>query len=196
MQPPTIQNSQRTVYGLRTRRQRFFRITCCNTFILTCTRTWLVFSCADTALAVPALVGDFDSDADLDGDNADLLTAENAAATHDFNFDVDGDSLVNLVDLDLWFPLYSTESGVPLATALVDIDFSMVNEVADFQIIQSNLSVATTNFTDGNLNADSVVDVADRNFYISRGGVVPEPATLTACASLGLVTHGHRCRGA
>jgi hypothetical protein len=136
---------------------------------------------------------DFSQDGLLNEVDVNLLTAEIAAGTSNLVFDVNVDGAVNADDLDGWFPLYSTESGVPLATALVDVNFDTVNTIADFQIIQSNLLVATTDFTAGNLNADSLVDVSDRNLYIIRGGVVPEPATLVLTA-LGLLAVAGRRR--
>jgi len=140
----------------------------------TFTLTALVFLGAQSVLAT-ALTGDFDFDGDIDSVDVNLLTAEIESGFHDPTFDVDGDGLVTLPDLDEFFLFYSAESGVPLAIALVDINFDKVNTVADYQILQTNLSALTTDFTSGNLNADSSVDTADRSLYLSRGGVVPEP---------------------
>ncbi len=130
------------------------------------------------ALAVPSLMGDVDADGDLDANDANLLTAEIAAGTNDFFFDVNDDGVVDSLDLDLFFVEYSTFSGVPLATALVDVNFDTLNTSADYDIIINNLSLPLTAFTAGNLFMDGLIDAADVGLYLSRGGVVPEPATL------------------
>ncbi len=128
----------------------------------------------------PLLVGDIDMDGDIDDVDVNLLTAEVEAGTGDFLFDINGDGLVDLFDLDEWFVIYSSDSGVPLSTALVDVNFDKANTAADFQIIQSNLSQSITDLTGGNLLPDGsgLVNQIDLDLYISRGGVVPEPSAL------------------
>ena len=126
----------------------------------------------------PPLLGDFNADGEINRFDVNLLTAEIASGTDDPFLDVNLDGTVNTVDLDQWFLNYSFESGVPLTVALVDVNFDLVNTLADFQIIQANLSIATTDFTDGNLLPDGLVNYADRDLYISRGGLVPEPSAM------------------
>jgi hypothetical protein len=144
--------------------------------------TVLLLPVAHTARAVPLYAADFDANGALDSGDVNLLTAEIAAETNDPSFDLNDDGLVDTLDLDDWFSAYSDFSSVPLSTALVDVNFDTTNTVADFQIIQVNLLITTTNFTDGNLNADHWVDSLDRDLYIARGGVVPEPSTLLLAA--------------
>lgn len=141
------------------------------------------------------LIGDIDFDGDLDDVDVNLLTGGIEAGTHDIAFDVDGNGLVTLPDLDLWFDSYSAWSSVPLATALVDVNFDGVNTIADFQIIASSLGSTTTDLTDGNLLPDgsSQVNQSDLDLYISRNGVVPEPTSI-ALALVGLCVAGRRNR--
>lgn len=122
-------------------------------------------------------IGDVDFDGDLDSVDADLLTAGIAAGSMDFTLDVDGNGLVETTDLDLFFVEYSSMSGVPLATALVDVNFDTQNTSADYFIIKNNLTLSLTAFTAGNLFVDGSIDAADLSLYLSRGGVIPEPTS-------------------
>jgi hypothetical protein len=144
----------------------------------------LLLSYADTALAIPN--PDFNGDSILGPADVNMLTFEISIDSSDMSFDLNGDNIIGLPDLDWWFGDYSADSGVPLAIALVDVNFDHLNTPEDFEIIQANQLVATTDFTAGNLNADSLVDAADRDLYLSRGGVVPEPSSL-ALVGLGLI---------
>ena len=123
-------------------------------------------SVSATALAGP--VGDFDADGGVNGADANILADGIATGTIQNWFDMDGSGSINPADLDYWFLYYSIDSGVPLATALVDINFDGLNTLADFQVIQSHLAVATTQVTQGNLYADGIVDATDMDLYISR----------------------------
>lgn len=125
------------------------------------------------------IVGDFNNDGLIDSLDADLMTGEIAASTNDPVLDLTSDGLVDLGDLDSWFGHYSSYSGVPLGIALVDVNFDTVNTAADYMTIQFNLLNTSSRFTDGDLNATGIVDTADLDLYISRGGVVPEPSALS-----------------
>ena len=138
----------------------------------------MVLASSGLAGSGPPLIGDFNADGDINGFDVNLLAAEIATGTDDPLLDVNLDGAVDTVDLDQWFLNYSIQSGVPLTVALVDVNFDTVNTLADFQIIQANLSIATTDFTDGNLLPDGLVNYADRDLYINRGGVVPEPSAV------------------
>lgn len=125
------------------------------------------------------IVGDFNYDGLIDVVDADLMTDEIAAGTNLLSFDLTSDGSVDLADLDNWFGHYSSYSGVPLAIALVDVNFDTVNTAADYMTIQFNLLSTSSSFSDGDLNATGIVDTADLDLYMSRGGVVPEPSTLS-----------------
>jgi hypothetical protein len=124
------------------------------------------------------LLGDVDGNGLLEGEDANLITAAIATGSLDPFSDLDANGTVDNVDLDHFFDSYSAGSGVPLSIALVDINFDMVNTVLDYQILLSNLSVMTTDFTAGNLKIDGVINADDLALYLSRGGVVPEPSAL------------------
>ena len=135
-------------------------------------------------------IADFDGNAITDAADVDLLTTEIVTGTNDSSFDVNNDSVVDLSDLDAWFPIYSTDNGgVPdVSTAKVDINFDLSNTLADFLVIQNNQSLASSLFTSGDINADGVVNGLDITRYLSLGGVVPPPALwLFGSGLLGLI---------
>ncbi len=141
-----------------------------------------------------AFGADINADGLINEFDVNLLTGGIATGSGDPALDVNLDGNVDTFDLDDWFNAYSFESGVPLAIALVDVDFDQVNTIADLQIIEANLGVFTTNFTDGNLFPDTLVDSVDRDLYVSRGGiVVPEPAS-GLLVLLGLSAMAFACR--
>jgi hypothetical protein len=132
-------------------------------------------------------IGDVDFDGDLDSDDANLLTAGIAAGSMDSTLDVDGNGLVDTTDLALFFHEYAFSVHIPLATALVDVDCDLQNTSTDYFIIKNNLGLPLTDFTAGNLFVDGSIDVADLSLYISRGGVIPEPASGLLMLSAGLL---------
>ena len=125
-------------------------------------------------------IADFDSNGITDSLDVDLLTTEIVTGTNAPSFDLDSNLVVNLADLDEWFPIYSTDNnGVPdVSIARVDINFDLSNTLADFLVIQNNQSLISSLFTSGDINADGVVNGLDITRYQSLGGVVPVPAAL------------------
>jgi hypothetical protein len=151
--------------------------------LMTAVFTVVGLACCEQAMATAAAMGDVDLDGDLDADDANLLTAGIAAGSMDLNLDVDFNGVVDSADLDLFFSSYSSENGIPLATALVDVNFDTVNTSADYDIIFNNQGLASTAFTAGNLFVDFGINSLDLNLYLSRGGVVPEPGTICMALS-------------
>ena len=159
---------------------------------LTAIASTLFALCLSHTAQANGLFGDFNYDMIVDIADADLMTGEIAAGTNAVAFDLTDDGVVDLGDLDSWFSYYSTFSGVPLAIALVDVDFSGSNTAWDYHIIQSNLLSSSSSFSDGDLNASGLVDTVDLNLYISRGGVVPEPSTVSVLLLGGLLARRRR----
>lgn len=121
------------------------------------------------------LIADINGDALINSQDVDLLASLIGTLGPDGDLNLNG--LVDLADFDLWFELYSIDSGVPVSIAVVDLNFDQVNDPADYAVIFANLSQSTTDFTRGNLNGDSIVSTADIDRYFSLGGV-PEPASM------------------
>jgi hypothetical protein len=151
--------------------------------LMTAVFTIVNLACCEQAMATAAAIGDVDLDGDLDADDANLLTTGIAAGSMDFNLDVDFNGVVDSADLDIFFAEYSLESGVPLSTALVDVNFDTVNDSTDYYIILGNQGLASTNFTSGNLFVDGGINTLDLNLYLNRGGVIPEPGTMCLAAT-------------
>lgn len=145
-------------------------------------------------IAIPSMVGDVNEDGELNSLDADLITMAIAAGGSGPIGDITGDGVVTLLDLDVFFENYSSFNGVPLAVALVDVNFDMVNTSADYYIIRNNQGLPLTAFTAGNLLVDGFVNAADLSLYLSRGGVIPEPATGLLLAGLILVPLASRRR--
>jgi hypothetical protein len=125
-------------------------------------------------------IADFDGNDITDAADVDLLTTEIVTGTNDPLFDVNNDLVVDLGDLDEWFPIYSADNGgVPsVSIARVDINFDTSNTLVDFLVIQNNQSLTSSLFTSGDINADGVVNNLDITRYLSLGGVVPIPPAL------------------
>ena len=145
-------------------------------------------------------IADFDGNAITDAADVNLLTTEISVGSNAPSFDLNGDGLVNLGDLDEWFPIYSADNGgVPsVSIARVDINFDLSNTLADFLVIQNNQSLVSSLFTSGDINADGVVNDLDITRYLSLGGVVPVPAALWLFGSglLGLIGMATRKKAA
>jgi hypothetical protein len=100
------------------------------------------------------LVGDFDNDGTLDGDDIDALNAVAIAGTHDPQFDLTGDGLVTVADVRFWI------TDVKL-TLLADANLDFVVDGLDFITWNQHKFSATTRWTEGDFNADGFVDGAD-----------------------------------
>ena len=141
-------------------------------------------------------IADFNGDGIVDSTDVNLLTTEISAGSNTLSFDINSDGLVNLIDLDDWFPIYSVDNGgVPdVSTARVDINFDLSNTLLDLLVIQNNQSLVSSLFTSGDINADGVVNGLDITRYVSLGGVVPVPAALWLFGSglLGLIGMARR----
>ncbi|MEO1495856.1 MAG: dockerin type I domain-containing protein [Planctomycetota bacterium] len=135
---------------------------------------------APIAQAIPTfLFGDANLDGVVDFQDANLITSIIATPSPGeptgLEADINADGIVTEADLDDFFEAYSFVSGVPVATALVDLNFDGVNDADDYATLLANQSLASTAFTDGNLFIDGVIDPSDIGVYLARGGVVPEP---------------------
>ena len=141
--------------------------------------------------------GDFDGNGIFDCADVDSLVTEIVDMTNNAAFDLNGDMIVDNVDLDLWL-LEAGEEMLGLGRALLRGDANLDGsvDVSDFNIWNGNQFTNTAAFCSGDFNADGVVDVGDfnvwngNNFQSADVAPVPEPAgtllVLTGFAALAM----------
>jgi hypothetical protein len=109
-----------------------------------------------------AVYGDFNNDGLYDGFDIDALVAAIAAGTHQPQFDLTGDALVNLADRDAWL---TEAGGINLGPGQVyrhgDANLDGVVDGSDFGIWNANKFTSVAAWTRGDFNADSLVDGSD-----------------------------------
>ena len=141
--------------------------------------------------------GDFNNDGMYDCTDIDALTAEVASGANTAGFDLTGDGLVNLADVDEWLAEAGATDpdGVTGGNAFLrgDADLNGVVDVSDFNIWNTNKFTNTTAWCSGNFTGDQSVDVSDFNVWngnkftsSNTPGVVPEPAGLAMMLFAGL----------
>ena len=130
----------------------------------------------------PVADGDFDMDGDLDVGDLDQLTNAIADASNRAYFDLDGDGVVGIADLDRWLMLggeMNLASESPYLYGDANLDGAV--DVTDFNIWNSNKFTQSARWSAGNFNGDNSVDVSDFNrwnvnkFQSSDVQQVPEP---------------------
>ena len=131
--------------------------------------------------------GDIDGDGVIGGDDADDLVAGIASGSSDLTFDLTGDGLVDIADLDQWL-VVAGAANLPSGNPYLYGDASLdgVVDVSDFNAWNSNKFTATAAWTMGDFNADGVIDASDfnrwnGNKFLSSDApsMVPEPSTGT-----------------
>ncbi len=111
-----------------------------------------------TAIGTIIGLGDFDLDGEFEAPDVDALVSAIAAGSHDPQFDLTGDGLVDFDDLEVWvLDLKGTLFGD------ANLDFNV--DVSDFNRWNSNKFTADTLWTGGDFNADGVNDVSDFNLW-------------------------------
>jgi hypothetical protein len=127
--------------------------------------------------------GDFDSDGDYDCDDINALTNAVALGGAVAQFDLNGDNMLSLADVDAW----RAEAGdVNLGSGRVylpgDANLDGAVDGSDFGIWNANKFTSNANWCDGDLNANGVIDGSDFGiwnaikFTSSDTATVPEPA--------------------
>jgi hypothetical protein len=112
--------------------------------------------------AIETSACDFDEDGDCDLDDMDALVMQIAAGTHTPSFDLSGDGLVNVADLDQWLTeagALNQASGNPYL--LGDANLDGVVDGSDFGIWNSHKFTSVAAWSAGDFNADGVVDGSD-----------------------------------
>lgn len=114
------------------------------------------------SLFVPESAPDLDADGQINCNDVDALTTEIAAGTNHPDFDLNGDGMVDTVDLDQWLSIggaFSLPSGQPIPYGDANLDGLV--DGADFLIWNTNKFTAGTGWCSGNFNADGQVDGRD-----------------------------------
>ena len=108
--------------------------------------------------AVDGLLGDFDTDGDLDGDDVNAFVTEIVRGAHNPLFDTNGDGIVDRDDLHDWVLNLK-------GTLLGDANLDGIVDVSDFNRWNGNKFTSGAGWTGGDFNADGVTDVSDFNIW-------------------------------
>jgi hypothetical protein len=144
--------------------------------------------------------GDFNSDGVVDVQDMDLLGAEIASGANVVAFDLNGDSLVDITDRDVFLGGDLITSGNKLPG---DADFDGEVQFPDFVILANNFAGSGI-WSQGDFDVDGEVQFPDfvilaNNFGLSAGAAaaVPEPSTMAlvlAGAAALMLSRGGRCQ--
>ena len=104
---------------------------------------------------------DFNDDGFADCLDIDALQAEIVAGTNDPAFDLNGDSLVNISDRDLWLADAAVFNGFVTPYQTADFNLDRVVDVSDFGIWNGSKFTTNSAFCSGDATVDGVVDVSD-----------------------------------
>ncbi len=100
------------------------------------------------------LPGDFDGNGQLDALDVDALSAAIVSGSQILLYDVTGDGVLNVLDLEHWVLNLKR-------TLLGDANLDFVVDGSDFIIWNNHKFTFTTGWTQGDFNADGVVDGID-----------------------------------
>ncbi len=147
-----------------------------------------------------AVNGDFDNNGLWNCLDIDALISAIASGSTDLSFDMNGDSVITLADVNDptvgWLAVGGSNNpaqttGNPFLSGDANLDGSV--DVSDFNIWNGNKFQSVPAWCAGDFNADGSVDVSDFNIWnggkfqsSAGGGIVPEPAGLLALALGGL----------
>ena len=132
---------------------------------------------------VIGITGDFDGNGSYDCIDINALSAAIAAGIPNSVFDLDGDNILSVSDLDAWRVEAGNANIGPGRPYLVgDANLDTVVDGSDFNIWNANKFTSGTDWCNGNFNADNSIDGSDfglwnSNKFLSSDGVtlVPEP---------------------
>ena len=115
------------------------------------------------------LPGDFNNDGIYDETDLDAAVAAIASGSSESEFDLTGDTLVDLADRDAWLVLAGAANlGSGKVYLLGDANLDGVVDVSDFNRWNENKFTAVAAWSSGDFNADGLVDVSDFNLWNSN----------------------------
>ena len=140
-------------------------------------------------LSADVAAGDFNSDGSWDCQDIDGLVATIAAGNTSTDFDVNGDGVVDLADVDEWRAVAGEINlGAGQSYLIGDADLDGVVDTSDFNIWNQNKFTATAAWCHADFNADGVTDTTDfnqwnENKFLSSDATatVPEPQLAVWC---------------
>jgi hypothetical protein len=161
-----------------------------NTITLTMPLEWIdsgdvtsIFRGTFVATASLSKPCDFNADSLCNLADIDLLVMNVASGGGNLQYDLTGDGVVNLADVDRWRNLAGAENlGAGREYKVGDINLDAVVDGSDFGIWNASKFTSTGRWSQGDLNADGFSDGSDfglwnaNKFTASDGSVVPEPS--------------------
>ena len=143
---------------------------------------------------------DFDDNGTLDTADVDALVAEIAGNTNNADFDLNGDTIVNGLDLTEWLAIAGA-TNLPSGNSylLADANLDGLVDGQDFIAWNTNKFTALAQWSGGDFNADGIVDGQDfilwnTNKFQSAldASVVPEPSGMALLLGTMLALGGWR----
>ena len=144
-----------------------------------------ILDLAEFTIAVAG--GDFNFDQTFSCADVDELVQSIVDGTNRAEFDVTGDGMVNVEDLDEWLAragAANLPSGASYLPADANLDGTV--DAVDFTLWNDHKFTANASFCSGDFNADGVVDAVDftiwndHKFTSADSVAVPEPTTFFA----------------
>ncbi|MHC4562473.1 MAG: dockerin type I domain-containing protein [Planctomycetota bacterium] len=159
----------------------------------------------DFTMYVPPMPGDFNDDDLVNTTDIDLLRDAIAASSTDLMFDVNGDTVIDELDLiqHIATLVQRTDSGV--GTYRGDFNLDGYVDGTDLAILKAGFGLTGLGYAAGNCNADTFIDGTDLAIFKATFGfsgtpgggnppAVPEPATVGLLALGGLAVLRRRSR--
>ena len=121
------------------------------------------FSAAGACSTSGGLDPDFNDDGNVDTVDIDALVAEIIAGTNNSAFDLSGDAVVDVSDLDQWRADAANVNGFADSYALGDANLDGTANAADLNAVGLNWLGSPNSWTGGDFTANGVTDAADLN---------------------------------
>lgn len=139
----------------------------------------------------PFAACDFDLNSRCNSVDMDALTMVAAAGGNNLLYDLTGDGLVNINDVDAWrSQAGNLNIGAGRSYRVGDANLDGVVDGTDFGLWNANKFTSTGKWSQGDFNVDGVSDGSDfglwnaNKFTSSDGSLVPEP-TAALCLAIG-----------